>query len=85
MITYNKEKLHKTNEIYRKYKTFTSIVKSKDTIAIIATTSSSITLTLTGIELLVIPIPSGIACGLTISITKFYEIIINKNNKHQKK
>ena len=45
----------------------TTLLKSFDTIVILATSSSSITLSLTGIALIVIPISTGIACGLTTS------------------
>ena len=50
----------------------TTILKSFDTIVINATTSISITLSLTGIGLIVIPILTGLACGLTISSKVIY-------------
>ena len=46
MITYFKDKNSKSKKKYKKYKTLTTINKSFDTFVIIATTSSSITLTL---------------------------------------
>ena len=46
-----------------------------------ATTSSSITLSLTGFGLIVIPISTGIACGLSVSNKVIYEVILNKYNK----
>ena len=51
---------------------------------IIATTSSSITLSLTGTRLIAIPISTGTACGLSIGNKVLYEIIINKYNKYKK-
>ena len=45
----------------------TTKLKSFDTFVIIATTSSSITLSFTGIGSIVMPISTGIGCGLTIS------------------
>ena len=56
-------------------------MKSFDIFVIIATTSSSITLSLTGIGLIVIPISTATACGLSIGNEVKYEIIINKYNK----
>ena len=50
----------------------------------IAKTSSSIALCLTGIDLIVIPIATGIACGLTISNKVIYETIRQKYNKYKK-
>ena len=84
MITYFKEKNHKSKKNYKKYKTITTILKSFDTFVIISTTSSSITLSLTGIGLIVIPISTATACGLSIGNKVLYEIILNKYNKHKK-
>ena len=49
MIAYFKDKNNKSKKKYKKYKTLTTIKKSFDTFVIIARTSSSITLSLTGI------------------------------------
>ena len=84
MITSFKDKNNKSKKRYRNYKTITTILKSFDTFVIIATTSSSITLSLTRIGLIAIPISSAIACGLSIDNKALYEIIINKYNKNRK-
>ena len=68
MITYFKDKNNKSKKKYKNYKTMTTILKSFDTIVIIATTSSSISLSLTGFGLIVVPISSSIARGLSITI-----------------
>ena len=83
MITYFKEKNNKSKKKYKKYKTITTILKSFDTFVIIATTSSSITLSLTGIGLIVIPISAATACGLSNGNKVLYEIIINKYNNYK--
>ena len=59
-------------------------MKSFDTIVVIATTSSSIMLSLTGIGLIVIPISSATACGLAVDKKVVFEIITNKCNKNKK-
>ena len=84
MITYFKDKNNKSKKKYKKYKTITTILKSFDTFVIIATTSSSITLTLTGNGLIAIPISTATACGLSIGNKVIYEIIVNKYNKYKK-
>ena len=84
MITYFKDKNNKSKKKYKNYKTITTILKSFDTFVIIATTSSSITLSLTGIGLIAIPISTATACGLSVGNKVFYEIIINKYNKYKK-
>ena len=84
MITYFKDKSNKSKKKYEKYETITTILKSFDTFVIIATTSSSIILSLTGIGLIAIPISTAIACGLSIGNKVLYEIIINKKNQYKK-
>ena len=81
MMTYFKDKNIKSKKSHEKYKTKTKISKSFDTFVIIATKSSSITLSLTGIGLIVIPISTALACALSIGKKVLYEIFINKYNK----
>ena len=83
MITYFKNKNNKSKKKFKK-KTLTTILKSFDTFVIIATTSSSITLSFTGNGLIAIPKSTATACGLSIGNRVIYEIIINKYNKHKK-
>ena len=66
MNTYFKDKNNKSKKKYKKYKSLTTILKFFDTIVIIVTTSSSITLSLTGISLIAIPKSRATACGLSI-------------------
>ena len=84
MITYFKDKNNKSKQKYKKFKTLTTILKSFDTIVIIATASSSITLSLTRFGLIVIPISCSIACGLSITKKVLYEIVMQKYNKYKK-
>ena len=78
MITNFKDKNNKSKKKNRKYKTITTLLKSFDTFVINATTSSSITLSLTRIGLIAIPKATATACGLSVVIKIIYEIIINK-------
>ena len=84
MITYFKDKNHKSRKRYTKYKTITTILKSFDTFVIIATTSSSITPSLAGMGLIVISISTATACALSIGNKVLNEIIINKNINYKK-
>ena len=84
MITYFKDKNTNSKKRYKKYKTQTTIIKSIDTFVIFAKPSSSITLSLRGIGLIVIPISTATACGLSIGNKIKNEIIINKYNKYKK-
>ena len=85
MITYFKDRNHKSVKKFKKYKILTTILKSFDIFGIIVTTTTSSTLSLTGFGLIVIPIPTGIASRLTIISKVKFEIVMPKNNKHKKK
>ena len=68
---------------YEKYNLIVTILKSFDTIVFIAITSNSITFSLTEIGLIVIPISTGIACGLTNSNNVIHEIVMQKYNEYK--
>ena len=78
MIAFFKDKNNKSKKKNKNYITLTAILKSFDTVVIIPTTSSSITLSLTGIGLIAKPISTATACGLSIGNKKISEIFTNK-------
>ena len=84
MITYFKDKNHKSKNKYKNYKTLNTVLESVDSIVIIAATSTSKTLSITGIGLIVLPISAGIACSLSLGNKILHKIIINKYNKYKK-
>ena len=68
----------------KKYQTLTTLLKSFDTIVIIATTSTSITFSLTRVELIVIPISTTSTCAISIGKKVIYEIVMQKYNRYKK-
>ena len=68
----------------KKHKVLSTISKTVDTFIVSATTSSSVTLSLTGLGLIVIPIFTEIARGLTVTNNTLNKIIMNEFNKHKK-
>ena len=66
MITYFKDKNNKSKKRYKVYKTLNTKLESVDSIVVIGATSTSITLSLTGISLIIIPISTGIASTFII-------------------
>ena len=84
MITIFKDKNNKSKKKYKKYKTLNTILESVDSIVIIIATSTSITLSITGIGMIVLPISAGIACGLSLGNKILHKLIINKYNKYKK-
>ena len=84
IITYFKDKNIKTKKKYKNYKTLNTILESVDSIVIIAATSTSITLSVTGVGLIILPISAGIACSLSLGNKILHKLIINKYNKYKK-
>ena len=84
MITYLQDKNSKSKKKYKNYKTLNTILESVESIVIIAAKSTSITLSVTGIGLIVLPISAGIACILSLGNKILHKLIINKYNKYKK-
>ena len=84
MITYFKDKNNKSKKKYKNYKTLKTILESADSIVIIGATSTSITLSITGVGLIILPISAGVACALSFGNKILHKIIINKYNKYKK-
>ena len=84
MITYFKDKNNKSKKRYKNYKTLNTVLESVDSIVFIGATSTSITLSITGIGLIILPISAGIACSLSLGNKILHKIIINKYNKYKK-
>ena len=85
MITYFKDKNNKSKKKYKNYKTLNTVIESVDSIVIIGVTSTSITLSVTGNGLIVLPISAGIAWGLSLGNKVLLKLIISKYNKYKKK
>ena len=84
MITYFKDRNNKSKKRYKKYKTLNTILESVDSIVIIGATSTSITLSVTGVGLLILFLSAGIGCALSLGNKVLHKIIINKYNKYKK-
>ena len=84
MITNFIDKNHKSKKRYKTYKTLNTIIESVDSIVIIGATSTSITLSITGIGLIILLISAGISCTLSLGNKVLHKLIINKYNKYKK-
>ena len=84
MITYFKDKNNKSKKKYENYKTLNTKLESVDSIVIIAATSTSITLSITGVGLIILPISAGITFTLSLGNKVLRKLIINKYNKFKK-
>ena len=84
MITYFKDRNHKSKKKYKKYKTQNTVLESVDSIVISGATSTSITLSITGIGLIILLISAGIACTLSLGNKVLPKLITNIYNKNKK-
>ena len=84
MVTCFLDEKNKSKKKCEKYEKLTTKLKSFNTFVIIATTSSFITLSHTGIGLKAIPISTATACGLSIGNKITFAIIITKYDKQKK-
>ena len=61
-----------------------TVLESVDSIVIIGATSTSTTLSVTGVGLIILKISAGIACTLSLGNKILHKLIINKYNKYKK-
>ena len=61
-----------------------TVLESIDSIFINAATSTSKTLSVTGVGLIIVPISVDIACTLSLGNKILHKLIINKYNKYKK-
>ena len=83
MIQYCKDKNNKSKKRYKKYETLNTILESIDSIVIIAATSTSVTLSITGVGLIILPISACFACTLSLGNKVLQKLIVNKYNKYK--
>ena len=83
-IIYFKDKNNKSKKRYKNYKALNMILESVDSFVIIGATSTSLTLSITGIGLIVLPISTGIACTLPLANKVLHKEFINKFNNFKK-
>ena len=69
---------------YKNYKTLNTILVSVDSIVIIGATSFSITLSVTGVGLMISPTSAEVSCTLSLGNKVLHTLAINKHNKHKK-
>ena len=65
---------NKYKKKYTKYKLINNLINSLDGIIVIGTTSASVTLSITGVAIIVVPITAGVGCatGILVKICSSY-------------
>ena len=69
---------------YKNYKTLNTRLESIDSIVNIGATSTSITLSVTGVGLVILTISIGFACTLSLGNKVLQKLILNRYNKYKK-
>ena len=74
MMKYYEIEENKYKKKYTKYKLINNIINPTDGLIIIGTTSASITLSITGVGIIVVPITAGVGCatGILVKICSSY-------------
>ena len=74
MMKYYKWEEKKYKKKYTKYKLMNNLINSLDFIIVIGTTSASISLSITGVGIIVVPIAAGVGCttGVLVKICSSY-------------
>ena len=83
-ITYFEDTNIKPKKEQKNYKTLKSILESSDKILVIGATTASISLSVTNVGLLVVPIAAGFACALSLGNKTLNKIFLKKYNKYGK-
>ena len=74
MMKYYEMEENKYKKKYTKYKLIKNLINSTDGLIIIGTTSESVTLSITGVGIIVVPITAGVGCatGILVKICSSY-------------
>ena len=74
MMKYYEMEEKKYKQKYNKYKLINNLINSLDGILLIGTTSASISLSITGVGIIVVPIAAGVGCttGILVKICSSY-------------
>ena len=83
-ITYFQDRNHKSEKRSEFYKTLNTLLESIGSIVIIGATSISITLSISGVGLIILPISDVFACFLSLGNKVLHKIVVNKYNKYKK-
>ena len=83
MMKYYELEENKYRKKYTKYKLINNLINSTDDLIILGTTSASVTLSITGVGSIFVPITAGVGCatGLLVEICSSYLKKKEQNNK----
>ena len=83
MMKYYEMEEKKYKQKYTKYKLINNIINSLDGIIVIGTTSASVTVSVTGVGIIVVPITAGVGCAIGI-LVKICSSYLKKKEQNYK-
>ena len=84
MIIFFKDKNQKSRKKHKNYKILNTVLESLETIVINGASTTSVTLSVTGVELKKVPISAGVAGTLSLGYKILLRLTINKHKKYEK-
>ena len=85
MMKYYETEEKKYKQKYTKYKLINNLINSLDGIIVIGTTSASVTLSITGVGIIVVPITAGVGCATGILVKICSSYLKKKEQNHKLK
>ena len=85
MMKYYELEEKKYKKKYNKYKLINNLINSTDSLLIISTSAASITLSVTGVGIIVVPIAAGVGCATGILVKICSSWLKKKEQKYIKK
>ena len=85
MMKYYEMEEKKYKQKYNKYKLINNLINSLDGILVIGTTSASISLSITGVGIIVVPIAAGVGCTTGILVKIFFSYLKKKEQNYKLK
>ena len=85
MMKYNEMEEKKYKQKYTKYKLKNNLINSTDGLIIIGTTSASVTLSIIGVVIIVVPITAGVVCATGILVKYCSSYLKKKEQKYKLK
>ena len=76
---------NKYKKKYSKYKLINNIINSTDGLIIIGTTSASVTISITGVGIIAVPITAGVGCATGILVENCYSCLKKKEQNYKLK
>ena len=84
MFNYFEARINEAKKEIKSKKTLTSLLELVDTVVIVRATATSVTLSVTGFRLVVVPVSAEVAYVISLGNKQIYKIILKNRNQYKK-